>query len=112
MDAAVLVAKCQNTKQTFGMRAEKKGRGWELTWAFPIREQSAKRENYPTSVSGQIDFSDEYPGCPYCERSGFVHCICGKIACYGGEESYTCPWCGHTGGVTTTSEFNLSGSDM
>ena len=56
---------------------------WVATWAFPIKEASAKRENYDeTKIMGAIRFTDEFPGCPYCHTRKFIVCNrCGKLSC-------------------------------
>lgn len=44
-EAVVLIAKCGERHKTYGMRLEKTGHDrWLTTWAFPIKESSAKRE--------------------------------------------------------------------
>ena len=46
-EAVVLIAKCGERHKTYGMRLEKTGHDrWLTTWAFPIKESSAKREGY------------------------------------------------------------------
>ena len=46
-EAVVLIAKCGESHKTYGMRLEKTGHDrWLTTWAFPIKESSAKREGY------------------------------------------------------------------
>lgn len=99
-DAVIVLSKCVKTHRTFGIRAEKISRNhWTFTWAFPIKEASAQREGYDrTTVNGEIDFSDEYPGCPYCgDDSGFILCPrCNKISCgYESERIWPCDWCGN-----------------
>ena len=42
-EAVVLIAKCGESRRTYGMRLEKIGHDrWLATWVFPIRESSAK----------------------------------------------------------------------
>lgn len=69
--------------------------------AFPIKEASAKREGYDkTTVKGQIEFTDEYPGCPYCGGHQLTVCSCGHIGCtHTSEGVYRCEWCGTTGQI-------------
>ena len=62
-EAVVLIAKCGESHKTYGMRLEKTGHDrWLTTWAFPIKESSAKREGYDkVQVKGDISFADDYP---------------------------------------------------
>lgn len=71
----------------------------EFTWAFPIKESSAKHEGYdPSSVSGNIIFADEYPGCPYCGGRNMTVCSCGHLNCTIVTNGvFTCEWCGTQG---------------
>lgn len=65
------------------MRVEKVGKDhWFVTWAFSIKEIAAEREGYDkTTVMGTIEFSGEYPGCPYCGRKELTLCSCGHLNC-------------------------------
>jgi hypothetical protein len=112
-EATVIMATCQNSRQTFGIRAEKINRDWHFTWAFPIDVKAAKREGYDTTtVSGNILLDAEYPGCPYCKGSGFVHCgNCRKVVCWDGKTMrFKCPVCGEQGDINFTKEFdNIKG---
>ena len=82
-EAVVLIAKCGESHKTYGMRLEKTGHDrWLTTWAFPIKESSAKREGYDkVQVKGDISFADDYPGCPYCGGRGLTLCSCGHLSC-------------------------------
>ena len=98
-EAVIVLCKCIKTHKTFGIRTEKAGRNhWVFTWAFPIKETAAHREGYDkTTVGGEIEFDEEFPGCPYCgDNSGFTLCpICNKLRdCYGEDEIVPCEWCG------------------
>ena len=42
-------------------------------------------------------------------KSFYICSRCGKIVCYHGEESVTCPNCGHSAGVLASNEVDLSG---
>ena len=114
-DAKVILAQCSRSKSYFGIRAEKFERVWTFTWAFPITQSVAKKENFGAGdVSGEINFAHEYPGCPHCGNQGFVRCgACGRLSCMGdGASSFSCPWCGNSGEVEYTSEFNsIKGGD-
>lgn len=78
--AVVLIAKCGESHKTYGMRLERTGRDcWLTTWAFPIKESSAKREGYDkVQVKGGISFSDDDSGCPYCGGYALTLCACGR----------------------------------
>lgn len=117
MEAAIILAKCPKRKIAYGMRTQKMNDGdWWRTWAFPINEKRAHSEGYDeTQVLGNLFATAEYPGCPYCGAKGFVQCNkCKKIACYSGEKSLICPWCGNLmDNITTATEkFSLSGGDI
>lgn len=102
------MAKCQKSKQTFGIRAEKINSDWHFTWAFAIDEKTAKREGYDsTTVKGNIIIDNEYPGCPYCNSKNFCQCgVCHKIGCYDGGKFFTCPFCGNSGEVSYLKSFD------
>ena len=99
-EAVIVLAKCAHSHKTYGMRVEKNGKdNWNVTWAFPIKESSAKREGYDkTTVKGNIQFSNEYPGCPYCGGTELTVCSCGHLGCTVVNNGiYTCEWCGSQG---------------
>ena len=101
--AEVMLCKCHQTGKTFGIRVEKTGPdSWKQTWAFPIQENSAKREGYDSSmILGNIAFTDEYPGCPYCGSLGWVHCgNCNKLTDNNGSSYFKCGWCNAEGEIT------------
>lgn len=101
-EAVVVLCKCGEHHKTYGIRMEKRGRDdWVCTWAFPIKEDAAKREGYDNSfVQGNISFTEEYPGCPYCGRDGWTVCSCGHLSCTIVEDgSFTCEWCGDQGPI-------------
>lgn len=117
MEAAVVVAKCSKGKRTYGIRTQKMEDGdWWRTWAFPIDEKRARKENYDqTKIQGNLYCTEDYPGCPYCGTKGFVLCgNCHKISCWNGETSLTCPWCGSKLEEISaaTKKFDLSGGDV
>ena len=114
MEANILLFRCNNANQIYGVRVQKMGDGdWWRTWAFKVKAQQAKREGFDkTRVQGNLDATDEYPGCPYCGTHGFVQCgQCQKITCWNGETSMVCKWCGHKMEriVTTTEKFSVVG---
>ena len=99
MNAVVALCKCSQTHQMYGIRFERTGKDWKYTWAFPISEKSATREQYDkTRITGNLSKGEEYPGCPHCGAIGFFHCECGKLNCWeGAGRTATCCWCGMTG---------------
>ena len=102
--ATVAVCKCKETHKLYGVRFEKVEEGlWAYTWAFPIKEDTAKREGYDgTMIKGAIVPTKDYPGCPYCGSKAFVICECGKLNCsiHSSDTRFTCEWCGMTGELT------------
>ena len=117
MEAAVILAKCTRRKLVYGMRTQKMDDGdWWRTWAFPLDEYNARNEGYDkTIVQGNMYYTKEYPGCPYCKTKNFVQCgKCKKLSCWNSETKLTCLWCGNNMDsiVTTEERFNLSGGDI
>ncbi len=109
MNATVILAKCKNSKESFGIRAEQQNNTWVFTWAFKISEKVAANEGYnTTNVSGVISLDDDYPGCPHCKATGFSQCgKCKKTACFGGNaEKVTCPHCGYTDNTRSAESFD------
>lgn len=108
LEAQIALCKCKEAKKMYGVRFEKSGNGWKYTWAFPIKEATAKRENYDTaSMLGDIFPDNEYPGCPYCGSKYFVICSCGHLSCNSGYNNlFTCDWCGMSG---TLSNYDGAG---
>ena len=99
MQVRIILARCSQSRKSFGIRFEmRRNDYWVGTWAFPIKESSAKRENYDHSeIRGHFDFDASYPGCPHCEAQGMFKCSCGKVACWDGESTVVaCPWCNNT----------------
>jgi len=114
MEANIVLFMCSKAKQAFGVRVQKMNDGdWWRTWAFKIKPQHAKSEGYDkTPVQGNLNPTEEYPGCPHCGSHGFVQCgTCKKISCWNGETSMVCPWCGTNMDniVTATEKFNVTG---
>ena len=101
-EALVVLCRCGEVHKPYGIRAEKTAANrWSLTWAFPIKEAAAKREGYDrSSIGGEVFFSDEYPGCPYCGRRELTVCSCGHLNCTVVNNGvFTCEWCGSQGGL-------------
>lgn len=115
-EAVVVLCRCGTVHKTYGIRAEKVGHNkWRFTWAFPIRESSAKHEGYDkTNIGGSISCTDEYPGCPYCAEKNFVVCSCGHICCTVLKNGiFTCDWCGAQGTIGDyTGEVIMAGTDL
>lgn len=115
-EAVVVLCKCGEVHKTYGIRAEKNGPNqWIFTWSFPIKEDAAKREGYDhTSVKGNIAFSEDYPGCPYCGSKNWTVCSCGHLNCTVlKNNTFTCEWCGAQGELTAyTGEAISAGSDI
>lgn len=114
-EALIVLAKCSESHKTYGMRVEKQGGKYVATWAFPIKESSAKREGYDkTTIRGDVQFLDEYPGCPYCGSTGLTVCSCGHLGCTIVKDGiYTCEWCGATGRISAyTGEAIKAGMDL
>ena len=117
MEAAVIVGKCPKRSQMYGMRTEKMNDGdWWRTWAFTIDEKRAHNEGYDaTPVQGNLYYTEEYPGCPYCKTKLFVQCNkCKKLTCFNNEKELLCQWCRNNMNniVTATEKFNVSGGDI
>jgi len=103
-EATVALCRCKETHKTYGVRFEKVSEGnWKYTWAFKIKESSAKREGYDgTIIDGRIFPDEEYPGCPYCGEKYFVVCSCGKLNCHTHNSGlFKCEWCGLEGELST-----------
>ncbi len=117
MEANVLLTKCTRSHKAFGVRVEKMEDGdWWRTWAFEIRESTAKSEGFDkTPVRGNLYGTDEYPGCPYCGTFGFVQCNkCKKLTCWNDEKKLTCLWCNNPMNNITlsTDKFDVSGNQL
>ncbi len=115
IEAHIVLSRCpQNAKKLYGIRMERNGERWDLTWAFVIHENKAKSEGYDkTELNGVFTPTDNYNGCPYCGTKKFMHCPrCSKITCYHGEEYATCAWCGMTGRTQIQTKMSLKGGTM
>jgi len=115
IEAVIILSKCPQTHKTYGMRVEKtSSNNWLVTWAFPIKDTTAKREGYDkTTVKGNILFTDEYPGCPHCGNTPVTVCGCGHLNCTHLENGIlTCEWCGMKGELGDyTGEAIIAGMD-
>jgi hypothetical protein len=98
-EEGVVMARCSQTQQGFGIRFEEKGRGrWVADWAFATKETQARSASYDRGeITGAFEFDAAYPGCPHCRAPSIFQCVCGQVACWNGEShAVTCPWCGTT----------------
>lgn len=115
-EARIVLCKCQEGRRLIGIRMEQCENYWNATWAFPIKESVAKRENYDeTEIVGGIRFANEFPGCPYCHTHKFVVCgTCGKLNCNPGIIGiFTCEWCGAQGELESYGGAGIkSGEDL
>lgn len=115
-EAKIAICKCGEAKKVFGVRFEADGLAWKYTWAFPIREETARREGYDNTIlKGNIYPDEEYLGCPYCRRNTFIICsACHKLSCnVTAGNTCTCEWCGMTGIITAyDGEGISSGGDL
>ena len=96
-NVVIILAKCRNSGQPFGIRIEEKAPAqWAADWAFILQEKKARKEGYDRGeIHGSFGIDPAYPGCPHCRAPGFFKCGCGKVACWDGEtRMVTCPWCG------------------
>ena len=109
--ATVLVVKCRETNEPFGIRVEKKEDGkWHETWAFKITAAAASREKYEDKIAdGVFQLDQEFPGCPYCGSKRWFICSCGKITCWNGEHELACAWCGKKGKIKTATTIDVTG---
>lgn len=110
----IVMARCGQSKQSFGMRFERRNANrWLATWAFAIKDVAAKKEGYDQAeVSGAFGFDDSFPGCPHCGSHSFFKCSCGKVACSKGEsKKVLCPWCDSSGELSGNVESLSAGGD-
>lgn len=97
-----------------GLRLEEKARNhWVADWAFQVKDCIAAKEGYDkTRVDGQFEFSQQFPGCPYCESHSFVLCECQTLLCYESRDRcFKCPKCGLEGIVGNDVVTSLSASE-
>jgi hypothetical protein len=96
-EAGVVMARCSQSGQDFGIRFEEKRLGhWIANWAFDSKETPARKEEYGRrEITGALEFDAAYPGCPHCGAPSIFQCVCGQVACWDGKShAVTCPWCG------------------
>lgn len=110
IEANVVIGKCKNSHNLFGIRAEKrKDKIWYCTWAFQLSKESTSHEYENNMINGQFYIDSEYPGCPYCGSKAWITCSnCGKITCFNNEEKQIrCAWCGIEGEIKTVESINV-----
>jgi hypothetical protein len=110
---AIIMSRCSNTRDVFGIRIEFKEQGsWMANWAFAINAEAAKREGYnKTTIRGEFAIDADYPGCPYCSAPGFFKCNCGRIGCWNNSETVTCPWCHQSNRISGQIDSLEAGAD-
>lgn len=108
MTATVILTKCRQGGELFGIRAEKRDDdAWYATWAFKVSERTASREKFgDTEICGSVYVTTEYPSCPYCSAKGFFQCSeCGRTTCWDGENETVCKWCGNAAETSAEDSF-------
>ena len=115
LKVVIVVAQCSKTKNLYGMRFEEASpNNWLVNWAFPIKQKTAKHEGYTENkIRGSFNFTEEFPGCPYCEaEASFVCDNCQTIACYDGKAAeVTCPGCNSRAKISGVAEQVNSNRD-
>lgn len=114
-NVVIVVARCSAHKQLLGIRfQETDPNRWEADWAFPLKENTARRQGYDRGeIAGRFVFAGGYPGCPYCRAPSIFKCgRCGKVACWDGvQRTVVCPWCGNGATLSGTIESMAAGGD-
>lgn len=110
-EAFAVMAVCEETHQPFGITVDCTGpRRYRFVWPFRISEEQARREGYDRhTVTDSVTLDNCYPGCPHCGSRRFWLCACGKVVCWHGQPTVTCPCCGRTGELAATEEVELNG---
>lgn len=110
---AVILGKCQNTKQPYLLKYQKRidrndfshmtsagGRHFKFVGGYPIDNSYFEMvDGYGDgNLSGKRINTSEligFPSCPCCANHVAIGlCMCGNIMCVGHEQNSTCPWCG------------------
>jgi hypothetical protein len=117
MKAKVVLGKCPRSKGLYGMRIEERNNDWIRTWAFKITESKARNEGYESEkISGSMQPTPEYPGCPYCGSMTVAPCRCGKLFCFpewnGVSGTAVCPWCGRKGEFIAAEKIVVEGKGI
>jgi hypothetical protein len=114
LNAVIVLCRCRRHRLLFGIRFEEKNRErWVADWAFPIKEQAARRERFDaTDIVGSFVLTEAYPGCPGCRAFNVFRCSCGKVACWDNEtKRVTCPWCNQSGMLDGVVDRLAAGGD-
>lgn len=117
MEAKVLIQKCTKANKPIGVRVQRMEDGdWWRTWAFKINPRSAADEGYDKNeIEGNLEITEEYPGCPYCGTKNLIQCgNCQKLSCWNGEDKLKCPWCDFMMDeiVTATEKLSVTGDSF
>jgi uncharacterized protein YegL len=105
---AVILAKCQTTKQHYLIKYRKRLSAgqytefamnvidYKLVGAYPVDNTYFElSENVENDSKINTNSLSGFPTCPCCgNQYGFSYCSCGKVLCTGEEEITKCPWCG------------------
>jgi len=101
--ADVVLARCSQGGKSYGMRFEEtQPRHWSVTWAFALGVEAAAREGYKGStLEGELELADCFPGCPHCAARSFVLCgSCDRVGCSAIDATwFDCPWCPNDGPI-------------
>jgi len=113
VNVVIVLARCAHRLQCFGIRFEEhEPNQWFADWAFPLKGETAKREQYDQMrISGTLSFAPAYPGCPFCEAQSMFQCHCGGNACWNRRPKVRCPWCGEVVLLTQQVESLIAGTD-
>ena len=110
-EAFAVLAECEETRKSFGITIDPKGRNLRFIWAFKIDRSKAQHEGFAgRSVNGTISLDTNFNGCPHCGSKRFYICDnCKTVVCWHGQERVTCPYCHMTGTIYAAESFNLKG---
>lgn len=110
-EAFAVLAECEETRKSFGITIDPKGRNLRFIWAFKIDRSKAQHEGFAgRSVNGTISLDTNFNGCPHCGSKRFYICDnCKTVVCWHGQERVTCPHCHMTGTIYAAESFNLKG---
>ena len=120
---AVLLGKCQTTKQNYLVKYAKRlnkaevemlgttdTEYFKLIGAYPIDGETYQALSTDGETNRSINTSEMrgVPTCPCCgNQFGVVVCECGNIFCVGEDMHSSCPWCGLEGTLGTTGECGV-----
>ena len=112
-EVTIALSRCKESNKIYGVRFQKiRSNQWMYTWAFPVKEDTARREGYDSAViTGAVAPHEEYPGCPYCGSRYFVVCgSCGRLNCkIVTGDTFSCGWCGMTGRIVDYDGTGIQG---